>query len=1066
MTGTNECAVCQTPAKQTCGGCGGTYYCGKEHQRKHWPTHKQECQPFRVDSSPEAGQYLVANRRLKAGQVILKDPPLVVAPMCKSQLMCLGCTVAIEEEGFFTCPKCQWPMCSEKCSSSLQHKEECLLLSKDANGFGAPKNLGESSRYDCIMILRCFLMQSNNPSGWKTLLAMASHVEQRKAAMGDLYKATVWYLTKILNLEHDIDTLHQVYGAIVTNTLEIRSEKGSRMRALYPRIRLLNHSCIPNTHLSCLAKGVMEARTAVPMESGEPFFICYTGTTMPFWERQCSLRDSYCFDCACSRCEDPTEAGTYFSSPRCPECNQLYLVPFKKDKEITWKCQKCTYEQSNSDVKVKVDEYLQQLETESITGGSFVDEKVAGALEKTERLFHQTHYAWMKVAQKALWEMRNSNTQLTLNLRRKIWTVLLPLYETFEPGLTRRRGMSFMESAKVFYDSAMKDDTANEETKIRDMQTAGKYYQEAANILGTEPAESTEATLAKRAQTSKAEVEKMLAQMHSGNIRSDSNRRKMGVKEICEVCDAEEAPVPCPECNQVFYCSTSHQEDHWEEHKDTCIPTVIEVKDPERGRYLVPSHNVKAGELLFKEEPIALGPRASSRPVCLGCHKSITDMYFTRCPKCLWPLCSLPCATSELHVAECPVLANDKAKKGQPADISETRRYDCILVLRCLLLRNTNPTAWRRLLSMASHAVQLEMEKEPYHMATIKYITDILKANFQPKLVHHARGAIMANCFEWRSPTDVSLRGMYPKLGRINHSCYPNVTVSSDSGGAMYARAAVDINAGSPLYITYTGITEPVWERHAYTNAVHYFTCDCQRCSDPTELGLHYSAPKCEKCKKQYLEPKTWLWDTIWECPACHNAIPDLLVKMEYSQWLSRFDCNDTFIRTNPKGVQNVLEKVEYAFHDTHHIWVMAAQVAIRTLQGNNTRESLIFKNKLWERLLKIYNALEPGLTLRRGTTLYELGVCQALLTSVEMSEGRLTDHFYDVYMRRALGLLHEAIDILNLQPLTSHERLWYKKAVEKAEAISQELKRFNSEEKKISSLIVSENQNELGKVI
>ncbi|XP_064105880.1 uncharacterized protein LOC135215269 [Macrobrachium nipponense] len=1069
MTGKNACAVCQTEARQACGGCGGAFYCSKEHQRKHWPTHKQECQPFRVASSPEAGQYLVANRRLNAGQVILKDSPLAVGPLSKSQPQCLGCTAAIEDENFFKCPKCQWPLCSEQCSSSPQHKDECLLLSKDANGVGAPKTLEESSRYDFIMILRCLLTRSANPSGWQMLLDMASHAEQRKAKMGDLYKATIWYLTKVLDLDYDTDVLHQVYGAVVTNTLEIRSEKGARMRALYPRIRLLNHSCIPNTHLACHAQGVMEARTATVVESGEPFFICYTGTTMPFWERQSSLRDSYCFACVCARCEDPTEAGTHFSSLRCPECDEHYLVPFKQGEDIAWRCEKCTLEQSNLDVKAKVDEFLQQLEAESIFVGSSVDEQVTGALEKTEKLFHRNHYVWMKVAQYALWKMRNSNTQETLNLRRKIWTTLLPLYETFEPGLTKRRGMSLMETAKAFFDSAMNEVTSDGVTKTAQLQKAVNYYQEAANILGIEPAESMESTLALRARASKAEAEKMLAQIHSGNIRADGSRdrcREMGEVEICELCGAPDAQVSCPECDEVFYCSTSHQEDHWDEHKEECRPTVIEMKDPERGRYLVPGRDIKAGELLFKEEPIALGPRASSRPVCLGCHKSIEDMYFTRCPKCLWPLCSPSCASSKLHVDECPILANDKGKVGQPADVSETPRYDCIFVLRCLLLRDTNPKAWRRLLTMASHAVQLEADEEPYHMATITYIKDVLKAKFQPKLIHHARGAIMTNCFEWRNPSGVSLRGMYPKLGRINHSCYPNVTVTSDSDGAMYARAAVDIKAGKPLYITYTGITLPIWERQAYTNAVHYFTCDCKRCTDPTELGLHYSSPKCETCGNQYLEPKTWLWDTIWECPLCHGIVQDILVKMEYSQWLSRFDCHDTFITAYPKGVQNILEKVEYTFHGTHHVWTMAAQVAIRTLQDNNSRESLTLRIKLWERLLKIYSALEPGLTLRRGTTLYEIGICQAILTQVEMDEGRLTDHFYGVYMKKALGYLHEAIDILSLQPPTSHERRWYKKAVEKVEVISLQLKKFDSEERKISSLVLQENQNPLGKVI
>lgn len=525
MTGGGLCEVCQAEAQQACSGCASVFYCGKEHQRKHWPNHRQECQPYKVVSSPDAGQYLVAGCQLKAGQRILRDTPLIVAPLATSTLLCLGCSAAIVSDDFVKCPQCEWPLCSPECATSKFHTDECPILARDSKKIGPPKELKETPRYDIIMVMRCILLQSADPSSWKVLLSMASHVEQRKAAQDWHHKSTVYYLTEILHVDCDADTVHQVRSAIATNAIEIMSEKGTRLRALYPRIRLLNHSCVPNTHLTSESDGVMEVRTAISVNSGEPLHICYTGTTMPLWERQASLHNSYYFTCACSRCEDPTELGTYFSSPKCPECKGFYLEPSRKLEEIMWVCQNCKIEQNNSVMKEKVDEWLCKIETDDLFEGSSAKE-VKAVLDYAERTFHPCHYIWMKVAQLTLWKMRdNSPTIETLKLRRDIWIRLLELYSTFEPGLTRRRGMSLMETGTAIFNASVREYKENSESFLpqctSQMEPAVKYFQEASYILGLDSPESYANAIAKRAEIKKRQAEEFLARMNGGNLRAE-----------------------------------------------------------------------------------------------------------------------------------------------------------------------------------------------------------------------------------------------------------------------------------------------------------------------------------------------------------------------------------------------------------------------------------------------------------------------------------------------------------------------------------------------------------------
>lgn len=48
---TTQCAVCGVAASLKCSGCQGIVYCGKEHQKAHWKTHKKTCVAIQVGNS-------------------------------------------------------------------------------------------------------------------------------------------------------------------------------------------------------------------------------------------------------------------------------------------------------------------------------------------------------------------------------------------------------------------------------------------------------------------------------------------------------------------------------------------------------------------------------------------------------------------------------------------------------------------------------------------------------------------------------------------------------------------------------------------------------------------------------------------------------------------------------------------------------------------------------------------------------------------------------------------------------------------------------------------------------
>ena len=56
-----QCAICEIEADKKCTGCNEVAYCGKEHQRKHWSTHKKDCKCWKVIEDPSGvkGRYVL-----------------------------------------------------------------------------------------------------------------------------------------------------------------------------------------------------------------------------------------------------------------------------------------------------------------------------------------------------------------------------------------------------------------------------------------------------------------------------------------------------------------------------------------------------------------------------------------------------------------------------------------------------------------------------------------------------------------------------------------------------------------------------------------------------------------------------------------------------------------------------------------------------------------------------------------------------------------------------------------------------------------------------------------------
>lgn len=109
------------------------------------------------------------------------------------------------------------------------------------------------------------------------------------------------------------------------------------------------------------------------------------------------------------------------------------------------------------------------------------------------------------------------------------------------------------------------------------------------------------------------------------------------------------------------------------------------------GRYLIAKRDIKPGEVIIREVPYVVGPKITSYPMCLGCHKTISSAGFYNCSKCTWPMCGRNCENLATHADECRLMSEKKFKCPIRNTLKAESSYCVIVPLRVIQMKITNP---------------------------------------------------------------------------------------------------------------------------------------------------------------------------------------------------------------------------------------------------------------------------------------------------------------------------------------------------------------------------------------
>ncbi|XP_042858041.1 SET domain-containing protein SmydA-8-like [Penaeus japonicus] len=400
---------------------------------------------------------------------------------------------------------------------------------------------------------------------------------------------------------------------------------------------------------------------------------------------------------------------------------------------------------------------------------------------------------------------------------------------------------------------------------------------------------------------------------------------------------------------------------------------VVEIhSSPGFGRYLVASRNITAGEVVFREVPLVVSPKAGSGASCLSCLRPLQDCKWIGCEQCGAPLCKHDCEGGGHTQEECRLVA-PLGLKGQPQNTALIKHLNVLLTpIRTILLMKKAPAAKEVIAALQSHAE--ERRKLPIGRFVDEHVAKVLRTRLglpvDRDIVQHLCGIFDTNAFEF-SDGDTRGRALLPAGALMNHSCTPN-TQHWYRNGVMTVRAVVDIPEGAPVTNAYTNTLWGTRARAAHLNTSKLFTCTCERCLDPTELGSHISSVLCRSCNHgRMLPPSDCHAD--WECQACGTSVSASAIETLLRAGgvaLGRLPIGDA------SAVAAAHSHLSRVLGDTHYIVVELKYALVQALMASRpsdlTEDDLFQVLDLTSGLLRLADLLEPGLSRFRGILLLE----------------------------------------------------------------------------------------------
>lgn len=257
-----------------------------------------------------------------------------------------------------------------------------------------------------------------------------------------------------------------------------------------------------------------------------------------------------------------------------------------------------------------------------------------------------------------------------------------------------------------------------------------------------------------------------------------------------------------------------------------------------KGRILVASKNIAAGSVVLEDQCMLAAP--DGVPACLSCLQPLPPA-----PPLLsgWPMCNQSCVETVLPEveAECQMFNENGIKPSLQA-------YRIIPILRLLNIKRTQPQLYQATVERFESHWEVR-KQQPEAANFIKYIGAFIRKRLgqdwvSDSDVEHVYGVLKTNGVGHLTGPGTRAVFLYPHVSLMSHSCVSNTEISSHPDRAIQFVAKCEIKKGEELTWSYGNILLPRTSLQSTLKQTWMFQCQCPRCSDPSELGLHYSMIK------------------------------------------------------------------------------------------------------------------------------------------------------------------------------------------------------------------------------
>ncbi|KAK3919448.1 Programmed cell death protein 2 [Frankliniella fusca] len=463
---------------------------------------------------------------------------------------------------------------------------------------------------------------------------------------------------------------------------------------------------------------------------------------------------------------------------------------------------------------------------------------------------------------------------------------------------------------------------------------------------------------------------------------SDSNGGDQALKllKLCAYCK-KKSSLFCARCGVVYYCSKEHQTSDWKTHQKKCTTKLYKIFQgaPNKPYVLVASTDIPVNTIISKSQAIAVGP-SGGEPVCLGCLRPlIYDVLSFTCTDCGWPVCGEDCQKTEMHQLECKAFqsvgfqfnsghsslfsfslfyfaeailkiktsSSDELRTVDWRAIFPTKPGPWILILRILLSGKAKKLLKYYHIRESDVSFRYILKITPHFMYGVHFIREELKLKqFEPEDIARIFHLYTESAFQMPRLKDhlpiseprQAAAMVASDLIYVQRSCQPNLEFKScvDNPLQIKSVSCKNIQRGEKLSM-YKGmsilcVTSTYSRQYDQQMRQLRGPCDCQRCSDATELGLYMSSLRCKKCEDMMVPISTAnILVTDWTCKACK-----LILKCsEYKEKIMMLQKElQSFASRSPKDTLTDLENFIRThserggvLHKTHELIIQAKRL-------------------------------------------------------------------------------------------------------------------------------------------